>query len=78
VGKTKDRPSSQKCSDLVGLPDISAIDKFVVVTATFRLLYAKDSMLRLTRGEVGWLDVDPKYSIRPLKSGINFYHVGGN
>jgi hypothetical protein len=32
------------------------------------------------RGEVGWLDVDSKYSIRPLKSGINliFYHVGGN
>ena len=32
------------------------------------------------RGEIGWLDIDPKYSIHPLKPGINliFYHVGGN
>jgi hypothetical protein len=32
------------------------------------------------RGEIGWLDIDPKYSIPPLKPGINliFYHVGGN
>jgi hypothetical protein len=32
------------------------------------------------RGEIGWLDIDPKYFIPPLKPGINliFYHVGGN
>ena len=32
------------------------------------------------RGEVGWLDVDPKYPIPPMAPGINLilYHVGGN
>lgn len=32
------------------------------------------------RGEVGWLDVDPKYPIPRLTRGINLilYHVGGN
>lgn len=34
----------------------------------------------VARGEVGWLDVDPKHSLPPLKPGINLilYHVGGN
>jgi len=34
----------------------------------------------VARGEVGWLDVDPKHPIPPLALGINliFYHVGGN
>jgi hypothetical protein len=34
----------------------------------------------VARGEVGWLDIDPKYLIRPLRPGINLilYHVGGN
>jgi hypothetical protein len=34
----------------------------------------------VTRGEVGWLDIDPKYLILPLRPGINLilYHVGGN
>lgn len=32
------------------------------------------------RGETGWLDIDPKNPIPPLRPGINliFYHVGGN
>ena len=32
------------------------------------------------RGEVGWLDVDPKFPVPPLTPGINLilYHVGGN
>jgi hypothetical protein len=25
----------------------------------------------VARGEVGWLDIDPKYLIRPLRPGIN-------
>jgi len=44
-----------------------------------------DSLLRgldaaVARGEVGWLDVEPKYSTPPLRRGVNliFYHVGGN
>jgi hypothetical protein len=34
----------------------------------------------VARGEVGWLDIDPKFSIPELKPGINLvlYHVGGN
>ena len=34
----------------------------------------------VARGEVGWLDVDPKHSLPALKPGINLilYHVGGN
>jgi len=34
----------------------------------------------VARGEVGWLDVDPKYPIPRLTRGINLilYHVGGN
>jgi hypothetical protein len=32
------------------------------------------------RGETGWLDVDPKHPMPPLRPGVNliFYHVGGN
>ena len=44
-----------------------------------------DGLLRglyeaVRRGEVGWLDVDPKHPIPPLEPGINLilYHVGGN
>jgi hypothetical protein len=34
----------------------------------------------VARGEVGWLDIDPKHPIPPLEPGINLilYHVGGN
>ncbi len=34
----------------------------------------------VARGEVGWLDVDPKFPVPATASGINliFYHVGGN
>jgi hypothetical protein len=34
----------------------------------------------VARGEVGWLDVDPKHPMPALASGINLilYHVGGN
>ncbi len=34
----------------------------------------------VARGEVGWLDIDGKHPIPPLKPGINLilYHVGGN
>src|SRR5262245_56905220 len=34
----------------------------------------------VARGETGWLDVDPKNPIPPLKPGINLIldHVGGN
>jgi hypothetical protein len=34
----------------------------------------------VARGEVGWLDVDPKHPIPALQPGINLilYHVGGN
>ncbi len=34
----------------------------------------------MARGEVGWLDVDPKFPIPRLTRGINLilYHVGGN
>ena len=34
----------------------------------------------VARGETGWLDIDPKSPIPPLRPGINliFYHVGGN
>jgi len=34
----------------------------------------------VARGEVGWLDVDPKFPLPSLEGGINLilYHVGGN
>ena len=34
----------------------------------------------VARGEVGWLDVEPKRPIPPLRRGVNLilYHVGGN
>src|SRR5581483_3774460 len=34
----------------------------------------------VARGEIGWLDVDDKNPLPPLKAGVNliFYHVGGN
>lgn len=34
----------------------------------------------VARGEVGWLDVEPKYPIPPMRRGVNLilYHVGGN
>jgi hypothetical protein len=34
----------------------------------------------VTRGNVGWLDIDPKFPLPGLKPGINviLYHVGGN
>lgn len=34
----------------------------------------------VARGEIGWLDVDPKRPLSPLAPGINLilYHVGGN
>jgi hypothetical protein len=34
----------------------------------------------VARGETGWLDVDPKYPIPRMETGINLilYHVGGN
>ncbi len=44
-----------------------------------------DALLRgldeaVARGEVGWLDVEPKYPIPRLRRGVNLilYHVGGN
>ncbi len=44
-----------------------------------------DALLRgldaaVARGEVGWLDVEPKYPTPPVGRGVNlvFYHVGGN
>jgi hypothetical protein len=34
----------------------------------------------VARGEVGWLDVDPKYRLPEMTAGVNLilYHVGGN
>jgi hypothetical protein len=34
----------------------------------------------VARGEVGWLDVEPKYPVPRVRRGVNliFYHVGGN
>jgi hypothetical protein len=34
----------------------------------------------VARGEVGWLDVDPKYPVPAMTAGVNLilYHVGGN
>ena len=34
----------------------------------------------VARGEVGWLDVDPKFPVPAMTAGVNLilYHVGGN